>query len=131
MSLAESIVLDDQSGDDVTYKKTRSDSSGSSYIDTSTTLTEPAQLVFKHSVNGKGSEAVDRHLVQFSRTKLNTAGVPRTLTCNFTIAVPRDVVITSTIVKDQIANLVDFLADGAITSIAAMTNVDALLRGEA
>jgi hypothetical protein len=33
-------------------------------------------------------------------------------------------------VYNALSNVVDFLADGAVVSIATMANVDALLRGE-
>lgn len=128
---AETLVLDDQSGDDITYKRTRSDATGSTYIDVGTSLTAPGSLSIRHSTNGKGSDATDRHLVQFQRTILTPAGVPRILTVNCTIAVPRDPAVTGQIVKDQVCNLVDFLSDGATVSLATMANVDSLLRGEA
>jgi len=128
---SETLTLDDQSGDDVTYKRIRSDATGSTFIDTATNLSAPGLMTIRHSTNGRGSDATDRHLIQFQRNVLNSGGVTRTLTVNCTVAVPRDTIVTAQMVKDQIANLVDFLADGAIASIATMANVDALLRGEA
>jgi hypothetical protein len=128
---ANDLVLDDQSGDDVTYRLFRQDASGSQRIDVATNLALPAIFKIQHSTTGKGNAAVDRHLVQITRTVANSAGLPVTLTLNFTLAVPRDTAITNQIVKDSISNLLDFLADGAIASVAAMTNVEALLRGEA
>lgn len=130
MSLASSYTLDAKDGTDVVYAKRSNDSSSSSYIDQSTTLTQPNMLSFKHSTTGKGSDAVDRHLIQIQKTVLNTSGVPRTLTVNLTFAVPRDSVITTAMVDNALANVVDFLTDGAIASVATMANVDALLRGE-
>jgi hypothetical protein len=126
------LTLYDKSGDDVVYRLFRSDNVGTQRIDVATTLAAPALMSIKHSTAGKGSAAVDRHLVQFSRTILDgTTGLPYTLVCNFTLQVPRAAVITSQIVYDQVCNLADFLTDGAIASVAATTNIDALLRGEA
>lgn len=130
MSLAETITLDKADGTDVVYKRTRSISDGSQYIDSATTLAQPGQLTFRHSVTGKGSEAVDRHLIQFSKTVLNSVGVARVLTCNFTLSVPRDSAITAVMCHDVVSNLIDFLDDAALTGLPAVVNLTALLRGE-
>lgn len=130
MAFTDDIVLDDVSGDDVTYRLVTRDGNGSRRIDIATDLTQPAHLAIRHSVAGSGADAVDRHLVQFTRTLNDSGGTPRTLTVNLTIAVPRNAVITSTIVKDQLANLVDLLSDGAITTLASTNNISSLLRGE-
>jgi len=128
--LANDIVLDDVSGDDVTYRLFKQDSTGTSRIDLATNLVAPAIMSIRHSLQGKGEDAVDRHLVQFTRTINDASGTPRTLTVNVTIAIPRASVITATIVKDQVANAIDFLADGQIASLATTANLDALMRGE-
>jgi hypothetical protein len=128
--LSESQVLDSVSGADVTYKLIKSSSDGTTRIDVATNATAPALMTIKHSVSGRGADAIDRHLVQFSRTVLETSGAQRTATVNFTVAVPRSSVITSTIVKDLICNLADLIADGVIASMATTNTLDALLRGE-
>jgi hypothetical protein len=130
LSFTDDIVLDDVSGDDITYRLKGRDANGSSRIDIATNLAEPALLAIRHQVSGKGVDAVDRHLIQFTRTKNDSNGIPRTLTVNLTVAVPRNAVITSTIVKDQIMNLLDLMSDGALTSLATSANIDSLLRGE-
>jgi len=130
MAFTSDLVLDDASGDDVTYRLTGTSSNGSKRIDIATTLSEPAFLNINHAVSGKGGDAVDRHLVQFQRTITDSSGTPRTLTVNFTCAVPRSSVITSQVVKDQINNLLDLLSDGALTTLASSNNIDSLLRGE-
>lgn len=124
------LVLDDKSGDDVTYRLFRSDASGTSRIDVATTLAAPALMSIKHQVQGKGAAAIDRHLIQFSRTVTDANGLAVTLIVNFTLAVPRNAAITPQIVYDQVVNLCDFLVDGQLTSVTATTNLDALLRGE-
>jgi hypothetical protein len=128
--LAEQLVLDTVSGADVTFKLIKSSENGTTRIDVATTAAAPALMQVKHSVQGRGTDAVDRHLVQFSRTVVDTAGKPFVITVNLTLAVPRNVAVTNAIVKDVVANLVDFLADGAIASLATTTNLDAILRGE-
>lgn len=130
MAFTSDLVLDDASGDDVTYRLVSSDNTGTKRIDIATTLAAPAHLAIRHSVAGKGADIVDRHLVQFTRTIVDTNGSPRTLTVNLTLAVPRSSVITSQIVKDQIMNLLDLMSDGALTTLATSANIDSLLRGE-
>lgn len=127
--LANDITLDKQDGTDVVYRLINQDGTGSRRIDVTTNLSAPKLMTIRHSSQGKGSDAVDRHLVSLTQTVSGSAA-PRTLTCNFTVAVPRDAAVTAQMVKDLITNLVDFLADGSVASLATMTNVDAILRGE-
>lgn len=130
LAFTDDLVLDDVSGDDVTYRLVSRDGSGSKRIDIATDLSQPAHCSIRHSVAGSGANAVDRHLVQFTRTLNDSAGVPRTLTVNLTVAVPRNAIITVAIVKDQICNLLDLLSDGAVASLASSNNISSLLRGE-
>lgn len=130
MSFAADLVLDDASGDDVTYRLVSTDNQGTRRIDIATNLSAPAHLAIRHSTTGKGADIVDRHLVQFTRTIVDSNGSPRTLTVNLTMAVPRSAVITSQIVKDQVMNLLDLMSDGTLTTLATSNNIDSLLRGE-
>jgi hypothetical protein len=131
MDLSTDIVLDDADGSDVTFRRVASLPNGSDWIDIATNLTEPGRMKILHSVNGKGVDTVDRHLIQMARTKIDTAGVPRTLTLNFTLSVPRSTAVTSQIVYDAVANMLDLLSDGALTTALADTDAVAqLLRGE-
>lgn len=127
--LANDITLDKQDGTDVVYRLINQDGSGSRRIDIATNASLPKLLTIRHSTQGKGVDAVDRHLVSLTQTVAGSLA-PRTITVNFTVAVPRDTVVTSAMVKDLVTNLVDFLADGTIATLATMTNVDAILRGE-
>jgi hypothetical protein len=131
MAFANTLVLDAASGADVTYVRRSSDANGSSYIDQATTLVAPGILSIRHSLQGKGSDAIDRHLVQLARTVVDANGRSVVLTVNFTVAVPRNTAVTPTIVKDAITNVLDFFTDGAIATLATSANIDALLRGEA
>ena len=128
--LADSITLDAVDGTDVVFKLIRSSTNGTTRIDVTTNLSAPALMEIKHETRGKGSDQIDRHLVSLSRTVVDSSGVPRVATCNFTVAVPRSTAITSTIVKNLISNMIDFMADGSIASLATTANIDALLRGE-
>lgn len=132
MSFTDTLTLDDATGDAVTYALIGRDLNGSSRINTATTATEPANFVIKHSRSGANSNVVDRHLVQVTKTKSDTAGVSRTAIVNLTIAVPRSAVITQDDVIDMVSNLIDFIADGGFsdTGIAGTVALTALLRGE-
>lgn len=127
--LANDITLDKKDGTDVVYRLINQDGTGSRRIDVTTNLAAANLMTIRHSAQGKGADAVDRHLIQFSKTVQGSAA-PRTLTVNFTVSVPRDTAITAAMVRDEICNLVDFLADGSISSLSTMDNVDAILRGE-
>lgn len=131
MDFTADVVLDDADGTDITYRRVASLPNGSDWIDISTNLTEPGRMRILHSSSGKGTETVDRHLVQLARTKLDANGVPRVLTLNFTLSVPRSTVISNQIVYDAVANLLDLLSDGGLTT--PLTDTDAvaqLIRGE-
>jgi len=132
MTFSDDLVLDDADGTDITYRLTSRDGNGSKRIDIATDLRNPGLLRISHSVSGKGADAIDRHLVQLTRTLTNTVGIQRTLTANFTLAVPRDTVITNQIVYDAVANILDLLSDGGLTTALSDTDaVQSLLRGEA
>jgi len=127
--LANDITLDNANGTDVVYRLTSSGADGTRRIDIASTLALPATLSIKHSLTGKAPQQVDRHLVQFNKV-IATATGSTTLNANFTLAVPRDVAVTATMVHDIVSNLLDFIDDGALTGFASTVNVDALLRGE-
>lgn len=127
--LANDLVLDNSSGTDITYRLVNNDQSGSRRIDIATDLRSPSLLNIRHSETGKGSSAVDRHLVQFIKTVQSSSG-PVLLTVNCTVAVPRAAEVTPTMVKDILMNMMDFLSDGALSTLATSANIDALLRGE-
>jgi hypothetical protein len=116
------------------FVRTKQDATGSEWLDTAnSTPSEPRGFRLKHSTSGKGVDAIDRHLIQFYQTKLDSLGVPRTGVINVTLSFPRATVITSTIMYNIIANTIDLLMAGVFaTSVTSLTttNVDKLLRGE-
>ena len=127
--LANDITLDKADGTDVVFRMVSQDQNGTRRIDIASTLALPNVLVIKHSVSGKAPAIVDRHLIQLNKTVATALGsVP--LSANFTLAIPRDVAVTSTMVHDVVSHIVDFLTDGTATGLATTANVDAILRGE-
>jgi len=127
--LANDLTLDKADGTDVVFKLVRMNQDGSLRLDASTTLALPTTLQVKHSVTGKPPVLIDRHLIQVNKTVAAAIGTV-TANLNFTLAIPRDVAITTAVVADMISHLLDFLQDGAITGYATHANVDAILRGE-
>jgi hypothetical protein len=132
MSLTDTLTLDNSSGTEATFSLQGRDNQGSRRIDTASTLTEPRSLIIKHSKTGNGVNAIDRHLIQFSRTELDSATVPRTAIVNLTMAVPQSAVFSSSEIKDMVAYLVDLVSDGGFSGsgFAGTTALDQLLRSE-
>lgn len=131
MSFTDDLVLDDADGTDITYRLTGRTASGSRRIDIATDLRNPAFLRIEHTLSGKGAGAVDRHLAQLSRAVTDSTGVQVVGTVNVTINVPRNEAFTNQMVYDLVANMLDFLSDGALTTALSDTDaVASLLRGE-
>jgi len=132
MSFTDTLTLDDATGDDTVYVKQTSDTTGTRRFNTATTNAEPGSLVIKHTSSGAGVNAVDRHLVQFSLTKLDANDIPRNAIVNFTMAVPRATAITSAEVIDLVSNLIDLISDGSFSAagIGGTVALTQLLRGE-
>jgi len=129
--LASDITLDKVDGTDVVFRLVSQDGNGTRRIDVASTLALPNVLSIKHSTTGKFPGLVtDRHLIQFNKTVSTSTG-SASANVNLTVAVPRDVAVTPTVVKDLLTHLVDFLTDGAATGLASSANIDAILRGEA
>jgi hypothetical protein len=130
MSISSPLTLDDYSGDAMTFQRLSTVAGGSEWIRSDSNLTEPIRMAIRHSVQGSGVNTVDRHLVQFSLTKLDSAGVPRTATVNLTVSFPRSAAISTTNVKDIVAHAVNAVTDNQLTSgITASTSLDDLFIG--
>jgi hypothetical protein len=132
MSLTDTLTLDGASGVEASFVLQGRDNQGSRRIDSASTLTEPRLLTVKHSKTGTGANAIDRHLIQFTRTELDAATIPRTATVNLTIAVPQSSVFSAAEIQDMVAYLVDLISDGGFTGsgFAGVTNLGAILRSE-
>lgn len=127
--LANDITLDKADGTDVVYRLVQNTPDGTRRIDIGGTMALPKTLVVKHSSSGKSPNVIDRHLVQFNQTVATATGTAL-MTVNFTVAIPRDVAITSALVHDLLSNFLDFMLDGSLSTDTTFTNVDAILRGE-
>lgn len=132
MSFTDTLTLDNATGVDTVYALITRDNTGTKRLNTATSLTEPDNLVIKHSSSGVGANAIDRHLIQFSRTNVDAVGVPRTAIVNFTIAQPRSAALTNAEVIDLVSNLIDLISDGTFSGsgIGGTVALTQLLRGE-
>lgn len=131
MAFPNDLVLDDASGDDVTFTAVGSAERGaSSRHDVSSTISTPRVLNIKHTQVGNLKDGiVDRHLVQVLHTVDGSSGAKQ-VSVNFTVTVPRDPAVTQQVVHDDVAIVVDLLTDGALVNPMTAVNLAKILRGE-
>jgi len=87
-------------------------------------LTTPIAKKFKVS-HDTGKSGEERHLVSISRTEVDAALVPATVTVNLTIVRPLSTAITAAICLEEVNKLIDFLVEGGSNA-----NVTAVLNSE-
>lgn len=117
MSFSSSLSINDSAAAAKSFVLISQNGQDSERIDSASTATQPRKLAIRHTVQGKGVAAVDRHLVQFSDTKLDAAGNPVTAVVNLTIAVPRSSTITATNIKDLWYFVKNFVTDANLDSL--------------
>jgi len=128
---AQNLVLDDASGDDITFALTGTDRDGSSRVDTSSAPLTPRVLNIRHQRTGpKSGTQSDRHLAQVVQTVIDSEGRSHEIAVNFTINAPRSPAVTTQMIHDNVALIIDLLTDGALTNPMTANNLSALLRGE-
>lgn len=130
--LTQNLVLDDASGDAVTYNLQAYLPDGARRIDVTSTPTEPRLLEVKHTTSGSGKNIVDRHLISASKVALDGAGVPFRGVVNLTFSMPRSTAISSTDMFDLASAIFDLVCDGGFgdSGMSATTTASAILRGE-
>lgn len=128
MSITTPIVVDDASGDDITFARIGGDVSTSRFIDVTSTMSEPNLFEIKHNVQGSGASVIDRHLVSLKKT-VSASPLPVSLVVNLTIAAPRNAAVTNQMVYDCVANVIDFVSAGGLATLTT-TTIDSLLRSE-
>lgn len=111
MSIASPLTLDDSAGTAKTFTRLFTTATESTWIQSDTNLTEPVRLKIRHESTGSGSNVIDRHNVNYTHTEVDAAGVPRTLTLNFTVQVPRSSAFSNTDVEKGVMKMINFLAD--------------------
>lgn len=127
--LSSTLTLDDASGDDIAYVQVPFQGLGARRIVRNRPVSTPKELLIQHTEATRTANA--RRLISFRQTELDSKGVAQTGVLNLTYSAPLSEAISTQMVKDMIAELVSFLTDKQITSVTAMTNVEAFLGGEA
>lgn len=129
--LASTLTLDDADGTDIVFTQVYPGfPDGTRRKDVSSVVGAERVLNIRHTQQGNAQNGfVDRHLVQLMHDVSTPSGA-KTIAVNFTINVPRDVLVTQATVVDDIAIILDLLTDGALVTPLTTTNLAALLRGE-
>lgn len=129
--LADTLTLNGRTGADQSFRRISS-ADAIKRIAPTRPLSEPLTLEVKHTQQGTGVNAVDRHLVSAVLVKTSAAGIVRKATVNFTVAMPLDGTISNNDVYDLVAYVIDYLSTGgfsATTGFAALTNLDDFILG--
>jgi hypothetical protein len=124
MAFASNISINDNAAASKTFKQISSEPTGTVRMDDSTTNVAPRQMVIRHTKSTpKGSTVVtDRHLLQFSTTKVDTENEAQTAIVNLTISIPRSPAVVQADVDHLLAFVKNWIATGA--------NVTGLVLGE-
>lgn len=85
--------------------------------DSTRPIEEPAVMTVSHETAGKGTSAVDRHLVRLDLTELDGDGVTAaTGSVHVVLTVPRKI-ITAAIIQDLVVQMKNYLTSGNVTKI--------------
>lgn len=116
------VVLTGDSGT-TTYSLISVKDSSSIRSDPDASMATPRTLIISHSVQGKGVQAVDRHLVRLNRVEADPAD--STTVCSgsayLVLEVPRQVV-TEAMIKDMVTQLFDFVTASTGANLEKVLN---------
>lgn len=131
MAFAASITLKDRNKASVTYAGFGSpDQNGASWLNAATDLSAPDVLNIKHTLAKPGLKGVDRHLAQLAKTANDAAGVPATLTGNFTIIKPRSALFTANDVSDLVMKFVSLFVTDVTSVTLDSAKITSFMNGE-
>jgi hypothetical protein len=119
MSFDATITLKNAAAANVSMLRLAADLVKSKYIDGSSTPATPRTMEITHTV-ATSPNGVDRHLLKFQKTALDSNSRPQTLTMTKTLTVPRQGIVRAD-VDDLIAMEKEFWTSG---------NIDKMLRNE-
>jgi hypothetical protein len=124
MALSSTITINDSAAASKSFVATSVFGSETIRMDSSTTNLAPRRMTIRHAQGtDKVTKAiVDRRLLSFQHTVLDSAGLPYTQTGNFTLWCPR----SSVIVRADTDHLIAFVRN----FLGVTGNVDSFLRGE-
>lgn len=119
MSFDATITLKNFAAANVSMLRIAADLSKSKYLDGASALSTPRSMEITHTVS-TSPNGVDRHLLKFQKTALDTNSRPQTLTMTKTLTVPRQGIVRADI-DDLLAMDKEFWTVG---------NTDKMLRNE-
>jgi hypothetical protein len=124
MAFTSNISLNDSAAASKTFVAISVSGTETIRMDSSTSNLAPRRMIIRHaqSVDKVSRAIVDRHLLSFTNTVLDSEGVPYPQTGNFTLWVPRSPVV----VRADTDHLIAF----ARNFLAVTGNVDSFLRNE-
>lgn len=119
MSFSDTLTLKNAAAANVTMARLTDDQSKSTYMDITSSLSTPRQLMIAHQMATSPS-GTDRHLTKFTKTVLDTNLKPQTAIINISCSVPR-----LGIARGDLDDLIAMFKEFYLTA-----NVDKLFRGE-
>lgn len=128
MALSETLVIADEANVAKNFVQIERSGTLVRRIDDASNLSLPVTCVISHNTSGKGDSIVDRHLVQFAKTELDTNGAPVTSVVNMTIAAPRALTSSLATSQELVGYAVNFLL--GVNAARSFVNLPAITIGE-
>jgi hypothetical protein len=120
---AETIILSEYDNTtDVVFTKQSQNGLNTDWIDTASAPSAPQRLSIKHDLKPMGSLASDRHTIVASRTVLDSAGKPFTVSASLSMVVPRTSSLSDTDLKDMVSFVMCYLGSTGNTNIATLAD---------
>lgn len=122
MAFTPDLTIKDFSDADVVFSYLGTTGTKTVRKDNTRDLDSPRVMTVSHETSGKGSSAVDRHLIRFDQTEVDDSDDSSISTgsAHIVLTVPR-----ANITSDHMKDLIDFL----INYLAVEANVDKILSG--
>lgn len=104
MALSDEITINNSAAAPKTFALVYRNEGGSLRREASADLSTPTLMAIKNAtVGNKNTGIIDRHLISINQTLVNSLGEDRVVTTNFTMAVPRDAIVTEAVLDDHVA----------------------------
>lgn len=85
-----------------------------SYIDTTSSLSAPRKLTVVNTLKAIGQTGSDRHQVLCQHVYLDANNIAQVVSANITLSVPRNAVITDTLVLDCLMAPINYLQQAGV-----------------
>lgn len=108
-----------------TFKLVKYLPDGAYRLTSDSSLSEPHAITVRHSTSGSNGALTDRHLIQNTWTKLNSAGKALTGIVNVTFTMPRDPVFTVELLQEMFEEIASVLVSSAMLNASYQSGVTA------